>query len=190
MLPDQGNWHDNFLDRWQVKMQLFDLYGALPAAGDRHLAEFFPYFLTPETDYGAEVGVGLTTIPDRQRQVAQARENVHNAIAGDLPPVTRSAEATAEIVSAVANGRGSRSFPAPALIPETTRQRRSRRRLRSCCSLADSSSQKASLSSLRRHGSCEQVVRPHVSSFVEPLSGTIPRRFRRTASAPGLRRGQ
>src|SRR6266545_2444473 len=110
VLPDQGNWHDNFLDRWRVKMQLFDLYGALPAAGDRHLAEFFPYFLPPETDYGAEVGVGLTTIPNRENQVAQARENVQRAIAGELPPVTRSAEATAEIISAVANGRSMRTI--------------------------------------------------------------------------------
>ncbi len=110
VLPDQGNWHDNFLDRWQVKMALFDLYGALPAAGDRHLAEFFPYFLTPETDYGAEVGVGLTTIPDRQNQVKQAREFVQRANSGELPPVTRSHEATADIVSAVANGRSVRTI--------------------------------------------------------------------------------
>jgi alpha-galactosidase/6-phospho-beta-glucosidase family protein len=110
VLPNQGTWHDNFLDRWQVKMALFDLYGALPAAGDRHLAEFFPYFLTPETDYGAEVGVGLTTIPDRRNQVAQAREAVQRALATDLPPVSRSHEATADIVSAVANGRSVRTI--------------------------------------------------------------------------------
>jgi alpha-galactosidase len=110
VLPDQGNWHDNFLDRWQVKLALFDLYGAFPAAGDRHLAEFFPYFLTPRTDYGAEVGVGLTTIPNRRNQVAQARETVHRAIEGELPPVSRSHEATADIVSAVANGRSVRTI--------------------------------------------------------------------------------
>jgi len=107
--PHQGNWHDNFLDRWQVKMQLFDLYGALPAAGDRHLAEFFPYFLTPKTDYGAEVGVGLTTIQNRKDQVAGARQRVRQAIEGELPPVERSHEATADIVAAVANGRSMRT---------------------------------------------------------------------------------
>lgn len=110
VLPDQGNWHDNFLDRWQVKMQLFDLYGALPAAGDRHLAEFFPYFLTPENDYGAEVGVGLTTIQNRRDQVAEARRRVRAAIDAQLPPLERSHEATADIVSAVANGRSVRSI--------------------------------------------------------------------------------
>ncbi len=110
VLPDQGNWHDNFLDRWHVKMQLFDLYGALPAAGDRHLAEFFPYFLTPENDYGAEVGVGLTTIQNRRDQVAGARQRVREAIEGELPPIERSPEATADIVSAVANGRSVRTI--------------------------------------------------------------------------------
>lgn len=110
VLPDQGNWHDNFLDRWQVKMQLFDLYGALPAAGDRHLAEFFPYFLTPQTDYGAEVGVGLTTIANRKDQVSIARERVRAAIEGDLPPVERSHEATANIVEAVSSGRSVRTI--------------------------------------------------------------------------------
>jgi len=110
VLPDQGNWHDNFLDRWQVKMQLFDLYGALPAAGDRHLAEFFPYFLTPKTDYGAEVGVGLTTIENRKDQVAGARQRVRQAIKGELPPPERSHEATADIVAAVANGRSMRTI--------------------------------------------------------------------------------
>lgn len=110
VLPDQGTWHDNFLDRWHVKMQLFDLYGALPAAGDRHLAEFFPYFLTPRSDYGAQVGVGLTTIQNRRDQVASARERVRAAIDGELPPVERSHEATADIVSAVANGRSVRTI--------------------------------------------------------------------------------
>ena len=38
-----------FRDHWQVKLALLDIYGYLPAAGDRHVAEFFPYFLTEET---------------------------------------------------------------------------------------------------------------------------------------------
>ena len=38
----------SFRDHWQVKLALFDIFGYLPAAGDRHVAEFFPYFLTDE----------------------------------------------------------------------------------------------------------------------------------------------
>jgi alpha-galactosidase/6-phospho-beta-glucosidase family protein len=105
-----GGWHEPFVDRWKLKLQLFDVYGALPAAGDRHLAEFFPYFLTEATGRGEDFGVMLTTIPDRRQQVASARAKVHAAIEGDLPPVERSHEATANIVSAVANGRSTRTI--------------------------------------------------------------------------------
>jgi alpha-galactosidase/6-phospho-beta-glucosidase family protein len=106
----RGGWHEPFVDRWKLKLQLFDVYGALPAAGDRHLAEFFPYFLTEATGRGEDYGVLLTTIPDRRQQVASARATVHAAIEGDLPPVERSHEATANIVSAVANGRSTRTI--------------------------------------------------------------------------------
>jgi alpha-galactosidase/6-phospho-beta-glucosidase family protein len=108
--PARGGWHEPFVDRWKLKLQLFDLYGALPAAGDRHLAEFFPYFLTDATGRGEDYGVLLTTIPDRQNQVASARAAVHSAIEGELPPLTRSHEATADIVSAVTNGRSVRTI--------------------------------------------------------------------------------
>jgi alpha-galactosidase/6-phospho-beta-glucosidase family protein len=86
------------------------VYGALPAAGDRHLAEFFPYFLTEATHRGADYGVLLTTNPNREQQGAAARAQVLDAIETDLPPLARSPEATADIVSAVANGRSMRTI--------------------------------------------------------------------------------
>jgi alpha-galactosidase/6-phospho-beta-glucosidase family protein len=110
-IPEAGSgWREPFVDRWKLKLQLFELYGALPAAGDRHLAEFFPYFLTEATGRGEDYGVQLTTIPHRRQQVAAARAKVHEAIKGDLPPVERSHEATANIVSAVANGHSTRTI--------------------------------------------------------------------------------
>src|SRR5579859_5505199 len=108
--PARGGWHEPFVDRWKLKLELFDVYGALPAAGDRHLAEFFPYFLTEATGRGEDYGVLLTTIPDRRQQVATARSAVQAAIAGELPPISRSPEATADIVSAVVNGHSVRTI--------------------------------------------------------------------------------
>jgi alpha-galactosidase/6-phospho-beta-glucosidase family protein len=108
--PDRGAWHEPFTDRWKLKLELFKVYGALPAAGDRHLAEFFPYFLTDETHLGADYGVQLTRISHREEQVATAREAVRSAISGALPEITRSPEATADIVAAVANGRHVRTI--------------------------------------------------------------------------------
>jgi alpha-galactosidase len=110
-IPDaRGGWHQPFVDRWKLKLELFDLYGALPAAGDRHLAEFFPHYLTEATGRGEDYGVLLTTIADRHQQVATARAAAHAAISGELPEPTRSPEATADIVSAVANGRSVRTI--------------------------------------------------------------------------------
>ena len=110
-IPDaRGGWHEPFVDRWKLKLELFNVYGALPAAGDRHLAEFFSYFLTEATGKGEDYGVLLTTIADRQQQVAAARKDVQAAIQGELPALSRSSEATADIVSAVANGRSVRTI--------------------------------------------------------------------------------
>lgn len=106
----RGDWHEPFVDRWLLKLALFDVYGALPAAGDRHLAEFFAGFLTDATHQGADYGVQLTRIAHRQQQVASARAAVRAVLDGEPLSLTRSAEATADIVSAVANGRSVRTI--------------------------------------------------------------------------------
>jgi alpha-galactosidase len=51
----------------RVKLELFRRTGVLPAAGDRHVVEFFSGFLTEASDWGARWGVRLTTIQDRER---------------------------------------------------------------------------------------------------------------------------
>ena len=50
----------------RVKFALFERFGVLPGAGDRHLVEFFPGFLTEESEWGKRWGVHLTTIADRE----------------------------------------------------------------------------------------------------------------------------
>jgi len=57
----------DLLDNWRVKLELFERFGVLPGAGDRHLAEFFPNFVTEESEWGKRWGFGLTTIEDRER---------------------------------------------------------------------------------------------------------------------------
>ena len=46
--PTPHSWPSTFLDRW----------GALPAAGDRHMAEFVPWVLTEASGWGASFNVG------------------------------------------------------------------------------------------------------------------------------------
>jgi alpha-galactosidase len=108
--PSRGDWHEPFVDRWKLKLALFDVYDALPAAGDRHLAEFFSGFLTDASHQGADYGVQLTRIAHRQQQVAAARAAVHAVLDGQPLSLTRSPEATADIVAAVANGRSVRTI--------------------------------------------------------------------------------
>jgi alpha-galactosidase len=50
----------------RVKFALFDRFGVLPGAGDRHLVEFFPGFLTEESGWGERWNVKLTSIADRE----------------------------------------------------------------------------------------------------------------------------
>ncbi len=65
---DGADWtKGDLLANWRVKLELFARFGVLPGAGDRHLAEFFPNFLTEESGWGERWGIGLTTIEDRER---------------------------------------------------------------------------------------------------------------------------
>ena len=50
----------------RVKFALFERFGVLPGAGDRHLVEFFPGFLTEASEWGKRWNVGLTSIADRE----------------------------------------------------------------------------------------------------------------------------
>ncbi|MBS7653523.1 hypothetical protein KEJ43_00410 [Candidatus Bathyarchaeota archaeon] len=42
-----------------VSVELMETFGLYPVQGDHHVAEFFPYFLRPETGYGAKYGLKL-----------------------------------------------------------------------------------------------------------------------------------
>lgn len=97
-----------FADRRLIKFALFQTYGALPAAGDRHLAEFFPFFLGPHADAGRRYGVEVTTIEHRQRLRAALRARLERQIAGEEPiPLTPSREEVAPILAAIRQRRPS-----------------------------------------------------------------------------------
>ena len=100
-----------FQDRWKLKLALFETYGSLPAAGDRHLAEFFPSFLTDETGAGEDYGVLLTTIEHRYDMLREFQASVRAWLDGSRPlPLERSLEESADIIAAIANGRSVRAI--------------------------------------------------------------------------------
>ena len=83
----------DILEHHKVKFALFERFGVLPGAGDRHLVEFFPGFLTEESGWGKRWGVALTTIADREgdagrlqggaREDARLRRGVDDAVGRD-----------------------------------------------------------------------------------------------------------
>jgi len=108
-VPYQGELPGNpasvFQDRLLLKWRLFETFGLLPAAGDRHLAEFFPYFLTESTNRGADYGVELTTVEYRRAIAAWRRDWVRRAVTGEETlPLLPSGEAAAEIICALEGG--------------------------------------------------------------------------------------
>ena len=94
-----------FADHAKVKSTLFNLYGALPAAGDRHIAEFFPHFINESTNWGTDYDIRLTSIEDRQGMEMFAKMLIESTLASetDLKPFMAeiSTEAANKIIRAV-----------------------------------------------------------------------------------------
>lgn len=97
-----------FTDHAKVKATLFQLYGALPVAGDRHIAEFFPHFINESTHWGADYDLKLTSIEDRQSLEAFAKMMIESVLNGetDLKPFMEdvSTEAANKVIRAVTCG--------------------------------------------------------------------------------------
>jgi len=89
-----------------LKFELFKTYGYLPAAGDRHIAEFFPYFLGAEVNKGADFGVRLTTIDTRRDKWSpRDQQRVRDLIAGrEKLSKEKSQEAVSNVIASLAGG--------------------------------------------------------------------------------------
>ena len=87
----------------QLKFSLFKTYGAIPYPGDRHVSEFFPYFISEKTGRGAAVGVSLTSIEDRERWVQDFKKRIEEWIRDtpDALPLKPSNESLAPILAAL-----------------------------------------------------------------------------------------
>jgi len=77
-------WNDWFHCEDQVKFTLFQRFGILAAAGDRHLAEFLPGFiLSPETLF--QWGIIRTPVSWRIQRWATAPQMTHDLMSGRTP---------------------------------------------------------------------------------------------------------
>ena len=95
---------DIFADRLAIKLTLFEQTGILFGAGDRHVAEFFPHFLTEATGYGERYGVRLTSIEQREELLRQRRARAEQFVAGAPEQLVRSDEQLAGVIAALSGG--------------------------------------------------------------------------------------
>src|SRR5580700_2740157 len=58
----------HFAERHLLKLTLLDRWGTFPAAGDRHIAAFVAFALTPESDWGGAYTIALSPISRREEQ--------------------------------------------------------------------------------------------------------------------------
>ncbi len=102
---------DPFHDHFRIKLDLLAAYGTFPAAGDRHLAEFFPHYLRRPDEALARYGVRMTTIQHRAARGAAAEATVRRILEGEdqLPEPTPSGEQIVPVIEALL-GRGSGMF--------------------------------------------------------------------------------
>ncbi len=101
------HWREQGYPKDTVAPMLFEVFGALPVWKGRHLSEFFPHFLTPESGYGERYGFldQMVTVKDRY----EARDRAHARWlemrqGKGLPGLERGGEPVAPVVIALAGG--------------------------------------------------------------------------------------
>jgi alpha-galactosidase/6-phospho-beta-glucosidase family protein len=95
----------DFGRRHALKLTMLDRYGALPGAGDRHLAEFVPSVLTEESGWGKSFGIDLTPMARRRESQAEYVAEVDGVLAGTAPLQTwDSGEIVAPVIDSLVTG--------------------------------------------------------------------------------------
>ncbi|MGD0391441.1 MAG: hypothetical protein ABSC41_02235, partial [Acidimicrobiales bacterium] len=105
----------DFVQRHALKLTLLEKWGALPAAGDRHIAEFVPWVLTEASEWGAEFNIELTSIERRQEHQDGYIADVDAWLAGSKKLQTwASGELPAPVIDSLVTGQ---PREVPANIP-------------------------------------------------------------------------
>lgn len=95
----------DFLQRHLLALTLLDRFGALPASGDRHIAEFVPWVLTEESGWGSAYNIDLTTIARRQEHQVGYVADVDAWLAGSKQLQTwQSGELPGPVIDSLVSG--------------------------------------------------------------------------------------
>ncbi len=116
------DWTKADLLRWnRVKWWFLEHFGVIPGAGDRHVAEFFPGFLTEANGQGEQWGVQLTSIEDRERDQRTFVQELDEMIAAPEVSPWPSGEFVAEIIDSMRTGTRARlpfNLPNVGQVPQ------------------------------------------------------------------------
>ncbi len=99
---------DVFNDQLALKLFLLDQLGLLFGAGDRHVAEFFPGFLSDAAQRGLAYGILLTRIEQREAIFRERRAQIERFVAGESLELQPSEEQLTGVIAALAGGPAGR----------------------------------------------------------------------------------
>ena len=116
LAPGESWTKGRLLDSMKVKIELFRRTGVLPAAGDRHLVEFFAGFLTEQSGFGKRWGVGLTDIANREMWESRYEAELEEKLASDEVSDFPSGEMVHVVIGSL---RGDGVAHLPLNIPNT-----------------------------------------------------------------------
>ena len=112
--PPNSHWHKHSDgEKWTksdvvlnnaVKLELFQRFGVLPGASDTHVVEFFPGFVTPESDFGRTWGVHHYGIAGHKADKDDDDASVGRLMGSDTIPTWGSGELVADLIGAVVTG--------------------------------------------------------------------------------------
>ena len=106
-----GRWtKGELVDMSRVKLDFFRRFGALPAANDRHIVEFFPGFLLDEEDFTERWNVHLTSIEDRIHFEKVFSDQLDAMLAHEEVSHMPSGEMLAGVIDSLLGGR-TRNLP-------------------------------------------------------------------------------
>jgi alpha-galactosidase len=105
----------DFARRHVLALTLFERWDAIPAAGDRHLAEFLPSVLTEASGWGSAYNIELTPIAERERDQAGFVADVDAWLGGTKDLQTwQSGELPGPVIDSLVSGT---AREVPANIP-------------------------------------------------------------------------
>jgi alpha-galactosidase/6-phospho-beta-glucosidase family protein len=89
----------------RLKLEVFERFGVLPGSADTHVAEFFPWFVTPASDYGREWGVHHYGLAGHRQDKADDDAWAAELEGGGEVPAWPSGELVAPLLDSIVTGK-------------------------------------------------------------------------------------